>query len=77
MKTSELLTLLQKTLQTYGDLDVQIESSQGEYQEAEIEVAGVVRSWCHGDKFPKYTGERYVLLSACETDQKLVETESQ
>jgi hypothetical protein len=39
MKTTELITVLSNYLASHGDLDVQIESSHGEYSPCEIRWA--------------------------------------
>jgi len=70
MKTSELIEILKRSVETHGDLDVKIESSYGEYGEADINCAVGTRASKPGDRFPLFTGDAYFLLSSDDRDAR-------
>lgn len=68
MKISELISELSNCLKVNGDLEVKIDSARGEYGEESI--AGVVptRAGEYGDKYPKFTGQKYLLITSDNHD---------
>lgn len=68
MKASSLVILLNKAIEAHGDLEVLIDSSDGEYPEALVSYAGPTKLFKNGDKWPAFTGELVFYLTSDATE---------